>query len=355
MNIYFDDAGSTGNNLLDSDQPVFCYLGVISSATIENEVEEIRKKHGYKQGQYMKGASLCGSPRGQSFLIDIWTKFRDMVKFVASEKRLALAAMIFHYTYGTVFEDEKDLLKQSRLGLFFAHLFFGDYVNKIDKRAEELFARFNTFVKCKDNTNISSLVINMKDDGSRYYVFNDFCKQHINDIGNGIDFTRPFDGWLFDLTATGLYSLLCEFSGNSSEQIHAFCDKSKSLLAQLDALNKLVADGVINLNLATSVTLLDSKTSESIQLADYLVSSVYHAVMNSTESFSMEIINIASKSIVAEMSFIPSYKKSPFSKEETEIYWKLLKELSLPTDKNTKVEALKKYCSSIVELKQQQN
>jgi len=45
--IFFDEAGYSGNNLHDEEQPCFCYLGLISSDEIEQDFLDLKKKYGY--------------------------------------------------------------------------------------------------------------------------------------------------------------------------------------------------------------------------------------------------------------------------------------------------------------------
>lgn len=70
--IYFDEAGNSGNNLLDKEQPLFCYLGFedCDSNTIE-DFYSLKRKYKYKTDLEVKGASLSKSVTGQKFLIEL--------------------------------------------------------------------------------------------------------------------------------------------------------------------------------------------------------------------------------------------------------------------------------------------
>ncbi len=40
--LYFDESGFTGNNLMDKDQPIFCYLGLECSPDIESAFDSVQ-------------------------------------------------------------------------------------------------------------------------------------------------------------------------------------------------------------------------------------------------------------------------------------------------------------------------
>lgn len=80
--IYFDESGNSGNNLLDSDQPLFCYLGFEDgNDTATDKFFSLKKEHKYLEQLETKGANLSKSQKGQKFLIAfmerIW-KFRKI-------------------------------------------------------------------------------------------------------------------------------------------------------------------------------------------------------------------------------------------------------------------------------------
>ena len=85
--IYFDEAGNSGNNLLDKEQPLFCYLGFedCDSNTIE-DFYSLKRKYKYKTDLEVKGASLSKSVTGQNFLIELWEKIGNHVTFVMHDK-----------------------------------------------------------------------------------------------------------------------------------------------------------------------------------------------------------------------------------------------------------------------------
>jgi hypothetical protein len=351
--IYFDEAGFTGNNLLDKSQPYFCYLGLISSTEIENKFLELKKSSGYTQ-QEVKGINLCKSPKGQRFLKLLWETFNVNAKFVFHDKKFAFSAKLYEYTYESVFQDISTLLYRANFHRFIATLFYSYFITS-DKTAEYYFDVFSKYIKNKNNNGKLELIEKKPSENSPFILFYNFCKNNINEIACDVDFSDYISQWLLDLTNTSLYSLLIDFAGDSNEEIFAFCDKSKPLLNQLDFINAFVGDKRIlyddifgfkmrfNFNLGAPIELVESKYCVSVQITDCLVSSLYYSLLNKEEYFSKEIMKIADVAFDGIHSIGHSNKFNTFSREETQLNFWLMKELSRKTKKIKKIEAIRKY------------
>jgi hypothetical protein len=358
--IYFDEAGFTGNNLLDKTQSNFCYLGLVSSDEVEQKYLELKDKHGYSK-QEVKGINLSKSTKGQKFIKDIWTKFNTNVNFVVHDKKYALAGKLFEYTYESVFQNVSTLLYRSNFHIFITTLFYSLFI-KSDITAEYLFNKFTEFVKERDGNRKIDLIGKKPEKDNPLILFYSFCKNNMSEIACDIDFSSKTSQWLLDLTNTSLYSLLVQFAGDSNEELYAFCDKSKPLLTQLEFINAFVGDKRIlyndllgfrmrsNFNLAEPAKLIDSKDSVSIQIADCLVSSIYYSLVNPTEPFSQEIMKLADVAFDGDHSVCPSMRNSSFSEEEIQLHFWLMKELSRKTDKTKKMNAIREYAFCMMQL-----
>lgn len=70
--IYFDEAGYSGNNLLDNSQPLYCYLGIEDvDGKLKERFLDLKRLYGYRTDLEIKGANLSKSNKGQKFLIDL--------------------------------------------------------------------------------------------------------------------------------------------------------------------------------------------------------------------------------------------------------------------------------------------
>jgi hypothetical protein len=112
--IYLDECGFTGEDLFNSDQPVF----VLASTILTEEVcKEILSVHFSKvQAKELKHSSLAKRPRQQdmvlSFLKDVDANFQGTVKFSVAHKRYVLVTKIVDFLIETLaYEDGINLYK----------------------------------------------------------------------------------------------------------------------------------------------------------------------------------------------------------------------------------------------------
>lgn len=99
--IYFDEAGYSGNNLLDNSQPLYCYLGIEDvDGKLKEKFLNLKNLHRYKTDLEIKGANLSKSVKGQKFLIDLWNTFGNECKFVLlSEDNISTSSIFFQMAF----------------------------------------------------------------------------------------------------------------------------------------------------------------------------------------------------------------------------------------------------------------
>lgn len=99
--IYFDEAGYSGNNLLDNSQPLYCYLGIEDvDGKLKEKFLNLKNLHRYKTDLEIKGANLSKSVKGQKFLIDLWNTFGNECKFVLlSEDNISTSSIFFQMSF----------------------------------------------------------------------------------------------------------------------------------------------------------------------------------------------------------------------------------------------------------------
>ena len=215
--LYFDEAGFTGNNLKDVEQPFFCYLGFVSESIIEEQFLEIKKKYGYDK-QECKGTRLCNSTKGQKVIREVWELIGDRAKYVIHNKKYALAAKIFEYVYEPVFANNNMVFYQIGFHRFLTnYLYTGFSLNDIT--AEKIFESFQRFIIGKKKDSYLDLLGDKPDGDHPLYYFYKFCSQYKNEIASDVDFSTPGENWLLDLTMTSLYNLLGAFAGDGTEGI----------------------------------------------------------------------------------------------------------------------------------------
>ena len=57
--VYFDEAGFTGNNLLDSEQPLFVYAGVAIAPSLASKIHATAISEFAISSEELKGANLA--------------------------------------------------------------------------------------------------------------------------------------------------------------------------------------------------------------------------------------------------------------------------------------------------------
>ena len=358
--IYFDEAGNSGNNLLDKEQPLFCYLGFedCDSNTIE-DFYSLKRKYKYKTDLEVKGASLSKSVTGQNFLIELWEKIGNHVKFVMHDKKFALACKMFEYVFEPVFCDVNTLFYQINFHKYIAISMYNLFTNS-NHSAEQLFTNFYAFIKNKGDKSLNEYVTScgiVK--ASPLFYFCEFCNQHKTEIASDIDFTDKQDKYILDLTLTSLYNLLGVFSHGSPESMEVHCDNSKQIAnekgfwkAFINNTN-IVYDTYFNsgtqltFNITQEPILEDSKKIIQLQISDLLASSVYQAHLHPETDFSKTIKKISQTAYVEAYSVAPVELEFTFDEFEIKQFNKIIKLLASENSKDKKIEKLAEISSEV--------
>lgn len=351
--IYFDEAGNSGNNLLDKEQPLFCYLGFedCDSNTIE-DFYSLKRKYKYKTDLEVKGASLSKSVTGQKFLIELWEKFGTHVKFVMHDKKFALACKMFEYVFEPVFCDVNTLFYQINFHKYIAISMYNLFTNS-NHSAEQLFTNFYAFIKNKGDKSFNEYVTScgiVKT--SPLFYFCDFCNQHKTEIASDIDFTDKQDKYILDLTLTSLYNLLGVFSHGSPESMEVHCDNSKQIANEKGFWKAFInntnivydtyfySGAQLTFNITQEPILEDSKEIIQLQISDLLASSVYQAYLHPETDFSKTIKKISQTAYVEAYSVAPVELEFTFDEFEIKQFNKIIKLLASENSKVKKIEKL---------------
>lgn len=97
--VFCDDAGFTGDNLLNPEQPFFAYSAVaVEEAQAAALVRELRDRFGLK-GRELKGSSLYGRANSLELITYLATLLRDRVSIALNHKLYSLCCKLFEYVY----------------------------------------------------------------------------------------------------------------------------------------------------------------------------------------------------------------------------------------------------------------
>lgn len=294
-NVYFDESGFTGNNLLSKDQPFFSYAAVVTDDEESKQfVDYIINKYSIA-AEELKGSTLVNSKRFQPAVDEILNHFRGRMRVVVNEKKYALSGKFFEYIFEPVLAAKSSIFYNLKFHLFISNIMYFSLIAK-DEHSELLHSRFEDFSRGKILVNSFIEPVVGSKNSEIMMDIHDFAKNNISIIEEeyeGLEGTG-IDKWLLDLTTTSLYNLLCDMSSKFGT-LRAICDSSKPLITHQDSFNEMIGNDEIvfetfhdkkipiTFKLSEPMILSDSKVTHGIQIADVVAAaSIY--VLNKKKS-----------------------------------------------------------------------
>ncbi|EMX3440011.1 DUF3800 domain-containing protein [Escherichia coli] len=294
-NVYFDESGFTGNNLLSKDQPFFSYAAVVTDDEESKQfVDYIINKYSIA-AEELKGSTLVNSKRFQPAVDEILNHFRGRMRVVVNEKKYALSGKFFEYIFEPVLAAKSSIFYSLKFHLFISNIMYFSLIAK-DEYSELLHSRFEDFSRGKILVNSFIEPVVGSNNSEIMMDIHDFAKNNISIIEEeyeGLEGTG-IDKWLLDLTTTSLYNLLCDMSSKFGT-LRAICDSSKPLITHQDSFNEMIGNDEIvfetfhdkkipiTFKLSEPMILSDSKVTHGIQIADVVAAaSIY--VLNKKKS-----------------------------------------------------------------------
>ena len=336
---YFDESGFTGDNLLDADQPFFCYAGVTFQTETEASVlwKNILTKHSIHAAE-LKGASLVKRATHRDFLLNLIKNLKDRVGIIYHDKTFALAGKIFEYVFEPVLAVNSRAIYEMRFHRFIQYHLYNRFLTA-HQTSEQIFTAFQSYVRGKSNDLFSLFpsVASVTTDSKTALILQFIAKHRAEidkEIGPGED-TK----WMLDLTTTSLHNLIAELAGSGSIPIIATCDMSKPIMAVMDLNSVFVndkrilwstIDGVrhrLNYNLSEPLRLRDSQTEPGLQLADVIASVVNYSLKNNEETFSKSVLDLIRENVVWRASVVPTGSLNEFPVKAKIIYKRFLERL----------------------------
>jgi len=349
IEVYFDEAGYTGNRLLDKEQPYYCYAGVrTDERPITQEDISCILLASKCQMPELKGARLVRSSSGRDVLRTLWKEYGSNCRLIIHDKKYALACKMFEYIFEPILAAKSSLLYRNRFHRYIAAVLF-DSFEKGHASSVDLFAAFERFARNPNDNKLERYVsTKIATDTEVISLIFKFARNNIEIFRNELESGSTDHGWLLDLTETSLYCLLVDYAGNGNTPIKAYCDRSDPLMVHSKILNAFIGDERIlyqklgglenrlNFNLAAPICLVDSKAFAPIQVADAFASSVAFALRSLDDEFSKEIFELSRASLVWSGSVWPVATIAEFPRYMRNFYKKLLIKRAEPL----KVEAL---------------
>ena len=122
--IFCDEAGFTGNNLLDKEQEVFAFAGISVSEDRAAETVERTLRDFKLQGTELKGSRFLKTENGRRAISALLKKYAPDARVVAHLKNYALAAKFFEYIFEPALSDQNSIFYNCGFHLYISNLLF---------------------------------------------------------------------------------------------------------------------------------------------------------------------------------------------------------------------------------------
>ncbi len=312
--FYFDEAGYTGNNLLDPSQPVFVYAGVAIDRDFASQLHaEALACYGIEI-QELKGANLVKSPKGCKAISLILENISGYSHVVVANKVYALAGKFSEYIFKPVLASHSSLFYAIDFHKYIATLLYIGFEAR-NPHVIETLKSFAEMMRSTDVRQFEAVLSSLShfDQSDPMGAILAFSLCHRKRIETGINemnemrSVKKFDAvanWTLDLSMTALYWLLASW-GEKFEVLEVYCDESKPIRDAKDFFEAFIGreDKVYNLldnqsspsivyNLSGPINLVDSKESHGVQIADVVSSSLAYALKNPNKDIAKEWLQL---------------------------------------------------------------
>lgn len=300
--ISCDEAGFTGPELLNEDQPYFAYSAIdLTPGEADIIIRAARERHRI-QAPELKSKLLRKRSNWPVIALEIAQATQGRAMVISFDKRLNLAGKAFEYLFEPVLQDANSLFYRSNLHRFVMNSVHRALVASgtgIDRLELELQAFMRGFDPATASSWFSdtgpkdgpSVVLDCVQRFARGYAARiESRTTHLRADEDGIG------KWSLDLTIAALFSLVWRGWGPRYPTIELICDDSKPLRATEDLINEMgekpggfpVTDGRslfnVRAKLAKPVTFGSSAQHPTLQVADILAGATVDALKNPADS-----------------------------------------------------------------------
>jgi hypothetical protein len=344
--IFCDEAGFTGNNLLNDDQRYFAYASHdLSSEEARDLLNEARSQYKVQMPE-LKSRLLMRTSQGRGML-DFVTQRLDG-RYIATlyDKRLALCCKLFEYIYEPVLQRNNKLFYDNNLHRFVA-MFLYMHMLAAPITMDGIAKEFEAFLRSLDPSDAPTLLgSELKSETAdpldmiRRFArgYNVVIAQETRSLRETGDQGR----WVLDLTISAVFSHLVEW-GKRHPLIEVICDDSKPLLALSNNFDGMVnrpeaVEGNImgsfrrmTWNMSKPVSLASSANSPGLQLADLLAGCAAAAPRYSEHQI-LQTVSARIYMHVHEESIMPDMEPIDLACDEAAINFFILEGLAQRAD-----------------------
>lgn len=299
--IYCDEAGFTGNNMLDAQQPMFTYASVAMDQTEARDlIVHIRQRH-HIQARELKGKDLARSSAGRAVILDTLQLMRGRYLVTAYDKKLSLACKFFEYVFEPVLARNNSLFYQNDFHKFIATLVYMTFRCN-EEPIVEIITQFQRFMRSLNPQDAPIIFdgktsdIDMREPLTNiaYFIdgYRDIILQESDHIHN----------WVLDLSISALWSHLAHW-GDRFDILDVLCDDSKSLRDFAPVLDVMVnrpdkervticgKERPVTFNIVRPVEFGSSLEEPGLQLADVASSALLQARKRLSEEWAYSVLD----------------------------------------------------------------
>ncbi|MEQ9347515.1 MAG: DUF3800 domain-containing protein [Thalassospira sp.] len=346
LEIFCDEAGHTGPQLLNLKQKIFSYASVaVPNDEADKIIKGVKEKFRLQMPE-LKGSRLMRSGRGQAAISSLLTEIDGRYAVNAHDKLLALCGWVFEYIYEPVFHTNPRLLgilyrrNFHRFVAMFTYLWFQNLASK----APEAIKQFEAYMRSLNEADAPLLfeVIEHEDQSpfSSILKFARGYRELIVADNADLNAVLPDQGkWILDLSNSSLWSHLNHW-GTRQIPLKVTCDNSEPLKASAEAFDgskdaaamvriREIAGhtGPLGWELDGSISFSDSKQNPSIQLADVVASTVAWLFSNECPENFRDSASLLDKHMLKD-SIFPDKEILNLDKRGPCVNWLLLFALS---------------------------
>ena len=343
--VYLDEAGFTGNVLLDPAQPMFVYSAV---AMAKDEAEALHSEVFSRfrlRGHELKGSNLVKRRRGREAVSWLLGMSVEHSLVAVYDKRYALAGRFYECVLEPLLANLSTLLYAIEFHKFVAAVLHCHF-KASDPDAERLLKDFETLMRTLDPGQVDAVVAHAGEvdlTGPLGYLLvialcqQEKIKKQIESVRNMEDGPR----WELELSVPSVNYLLAAW-GEKYDALEVHCDRSKpiqsNLLSDFSVFKQMIGrrdkfyfpvgnqdSPSLVYNLAGPIQLEDSQNSPGIQIADVIASSVAYALNNRDDDLSPEWLKLAQE--MEAVTVGPDFDHTYLSPEGPALNFLVLREL----------------------------
>ena len=298
--IFCDEAGFTGDHMLDAEQPVFTFASVaVEEAEAKRIVSRLRAKHSRLQGAELKGARLAKTTGGRVVILDALRSIRGRYLATIYDKKFSLACKFFDYIFEPVLARNSALFYANDFHRFIGALVYMNFILK-DEAVTRLVVQFEDFMRSLDPADAPVLFTGNATNSGFHESFLDVARFIDGYRSIILNESKHVGSWVLDLSLSGLFSQIAEWGGRL-DVLSVFCDESKPLhdlapifngmVNRTDRSSIIIGDKIrpLTFNLAQPVQFVSSSSHFGVQLADIVSSALLQAVKRISEDWSQEM------------------------------------------------------------------